>query len=405
MTEAPQIGRAQAAGRAVLFVVLLGAVSLFADATYEGARSVLGPYFEQLAAGIVFTGALAGLGEAAAYALRVVSGYVADRTGAYWTFTFLGYAVNLGAVPLLALAGNWELAAVLVLAERLGKALRVPARDTLLATASHRLGYGTAFGIHELLDQIGAVGGPIWVAVALGITGELQAAFAWLGLPAALALAALLWARVWWGRNVGRADRPGATTEHTEGDEVDQPAAVRRAARFRLFCAFVFLTNVAFASWMFLGYHFKGTLGIGPTWIAIVYAVAMGVDAVAAVPLGTLFDRLGTRILVAAPLLGAAASAAAFLAPGFPVALVAATLWGLAMSMQETVFKAVVPLLVGEKRRATAYGWVQANQGIGWLVGAGVLGTVYQTVGTVACAALAGAVGLAAAGLAGKGVT
>lgn len=386
-----------AVSRAFTFVALLGIVSLFADVTYEGARSVLGPYLRELSAGIVLTGALAGIAEAAAYALRVVTGHVADRTRAYWTFTFLGYIVNLGAVPLLAVAGEWQLAAILVLAERAGKALRVPARDTLLAEASRRLGYGTAFGIHEMMDQIGAIGGPIWVAVSLWFADDMRAGFLALGIPALLALLALTAARIWWARNVQQPACPPTAPQHPE--EPPSNVAGRRRA-FIIFCSFAFLTNVAFANWLFLGYLFQAAIGLHATWIAIAYAIAMGVDAIAAIPLGAMFDRVGLRALLPAAPIGAAATVVGLLGPNKWFAIACAALWGLAMAFQETVFKAVVPHLVGQGRRATAYGWVQASQGLGWLVGSGLLGVLYQHAGAWAGAGAAGLLGVIAAWLA-----
>jgi len=146
------------------FVVLLGTVSLFADVTYEGARSITGPFMAILGASATVVGVVAGFGELSGYALRLVSGYLADRTGRYWTIVFLGYAINLLAVPLLALVGHWEMAAVLMVAERMGKAVRTPARDVMLSCAAEPIGRGWSFGLHEALDQIGAVCGPLLVA-------------------------------------------------------------------------------------------------------------------------------------------------------------------------------------------------------------------------------------------------
>jgi MFS-type transporter involved in bile tolerance (Atg22 family) len=179
----------------VTFVVLLGMVSLFADMTYEGARSVTGPYLAVLGASATIVGIVAGLGELLGYGLRLVAGYLGDRTGRYWAITILGYAVNLLAVPLLALAGRWELAALLLLAERAGKAIRTPTRDAMLSHATAATGRGWGFGLHEAMDQTGALLGPLLVAGVLAVRGAYEAAFALLLLPALAALAVLLAAR------------------------------------------------------------------------------------------------------------------------------------------------------------------------------------------------------------------
>ena len=142
---------------AIRFVVLLGVVSLFADMTYEGARSVTGPFLAVLGASGTAVGLIAGLGELIGYSLRLASGYLADRTGRYWAITLVGYGLNLIAVPLLALAGRWEIAAALMICERVGKAIRTPARDAMLSHATHQVGHGWGFGLHEAMDQAGAV--------------------------------------------------------------------------------------------------------------------------------------------------------------------------------------------------------------------------------------------------------
>jgi hypothetical protein len=174
------------------FVVLIGIVSLFADMTYEGARSVTGPYLGALGASGFVVGLVAGLGELIGYALRLVSGYVADRTARYWAVTLVGYALNMLAVPLLALAGHWETAAALMIAERVGKAIRTPARDAMLSHATREVGHGWGFGLHEAMDQAGAMIGPLAVAAALAAGWGYRAGFGVLLVPAVLALGVLL---------------------------------------------------------------------------------------------------------------------------------------------------------------------------------------------------------------------
>lgn len=177
---------------ALKFVVLLGVVSLFADMTYEAARSITGPYLALLGASGTIVGIVAGFGELVGYALRLVSGIVADKTGKYWSITVVGYAINMIAVPLLALAGRWELAAFFIVAERLGKAIRTPARDAMLSHATAEMGRGWGFGLHEALDQVGAMLGPLIVATVLYFNGSYQAGFAVLAIPAVLALSVLI---------------------------------------------------------------------------------------------------------------------------------------------------------------------------------------------------------------------
>jgi MFS-type transporter involved in bile tolerance (Atg22 family) len=170
--------------QALKFVILLGVVSLFADMTYEGARSAVGPFLGMLGASALVVGLVSGGGELVGYTLRLWSGRLADRTRQYWVITFVGYAVNLLAVPLLAFAGNWQMAALLVVLERAGKALRTPARDAMLSYATKSTGRGWGFGLHEALDQIGATVGPLVLTVVIAQSGDYRRGFLTLIIPA-----------------------------------------------------------------------------------------------------------------------------------------------------------------------------------------------------------------------------
>ena len=180
---------------AFYFIILLGLVSLLADVTYEGARSVTGPYLGLLGASSAVVGFAAGFGEMLGYAFRLVSGYWADRTHRYWLLTIVGYALNLLAIPLLAFVGNWQIAVLLLILERLGKGLRTPARDVMLSQATKQVGRGFGFGLHEAMDQIGAVAGPVFVSIVLARNLGYRDAFLFLGIPAILAMILVVTAR------------------------------------------------------------------------------------------------------------------------------------------------------------------------------------------------------------------
>src|SRR5215467_10575465 len=182
--------------RAVVFIILLGAISLFADMTYEGARSITGPYLGALGVTATTIGIVAGLGELVGYAVRLDSGYLADVSGRYWAVTIFGYVLNLFAVPLLALAGNWQIAVVLIIAERMGRAVRSPPRDAMLSHAAGQTGLGWGFGLHQALDQTGAVVGPLIVSGVLFLGNDYRAAFSVLLAPALVSISLVLAARV-----------------------------------------------------------------------------------------------------------------------------------------------------------------------------------------------------------------
>src|SRR6266700_7722184 len=180
---------------AMRFIVLLGVVSLFGDMTYEGARSITGPFLGFLGASATVVGIVAGLGELIGYGARLAPGWLGDRTQRYWAVTIAGYVLNLLAVPLLALAASWEVAAALIIIERMGRAIRSPARDAMLSHAATHTGLGWGFGLHEAMDQSGAIIGPLLVSAALYLRYGYPDAFAILLAPALISLAVVFTAR------------------------------------------------------------------------------------------------------------------------------------------------------------------------------------------------------------------
>jgi MFS family permease len=347
------------------FIILVGVVSLFSDMTYEGARSITGPFLGMLNASATLVGIVAGLGEFIGYALRLVSGYLTDRLGKYWGITFVGYALNLFAVPLLALAGDWELAALLILTERMGKAIRTPARDAMLSHATTEVGRGWGFGFHEAMDQIGAMLGPLIVALVLYFNGDYRAGFAYLLIPAILAVLVItIAARLY---------------PHPQHLEVTVPKLSTKGLTqpYWLYVAAVGLIGAGYADFPLIAYHF-GKAAVAPhNWIPIFYAVAMGVDAVAALILGRLFDRLGMPVIVAVSFLSALFAPLVFLG-GFNLALVGMVLWGIGMGAQESIIKAALAEMVPRTRRATGYGVFNTGFGLFWFLGSALMGILYD---------------------------
>ena len=293
--------------RALKFVILLGVVSLLADMTYEGARSITGPYLAILGASGTIVGIVAGFGELIGYGLRLVSGYVSDRTGKYWVVTLFGYFVNLLAVPLLALAGRWEVAAFLMIMERMGKAIRNPSRDAMLSHATQSIGRGWGFGLHEAMDQIGAILGPLIVATVLYLNGGYRISFAILLVPALLALAVLLVARALYPRP---RDLEVASSELRTGGF---------SRTFWLYLAAVSLIAAGYVDFPLISFHFEKLSVVPKVWVPVFYAVAMGVDALAALFFGRLFDRIGLSILIVVSLISSVFAPLVFLG-GFSLA-------------------------------------------------------------------------------------
>src|SRR5437016_14189143 len=168
---------------ALQFVVIIGIANFFADFTYEGARGIVGPFLGSLGASAAIVGFVAGLDELMGYGLRSVSGYFADKSHRHWAFAFLGYTVNLLAVPALALATRWPLAATLVVSERVGRGIRKPTVDAMLSYAGKSIGAGWVFGLNEALDQAGATVGPLLVALILYLNGGVGTRFRFVLIP------------------------------------------------------------------------------------------------------------------------------------------------------------------------------------------------------------------------------
>lgn len=362
-------------GAALRLVVLLGIVSLFADMTYEGARSISGPFLAVLGASGAVVGLVAGFGEFAGYALRLAAGWLTDRTRRYWTLTIAGYAVNLLAVPALALAGRWETAAALLMMERMGKALRNPPRDAMLSFATRSVGAGWAFGLHEALDQTGAILGPLIVAAILHWKGGYRESFAVLLIPALLALAVLIMAK-----------RAFPRPQELEPRFAPLEAA-GQARTYWIFLAGAALCAAGFADFPLIAFHVEKTRLLGEVWIPVLYAVAMGVDALAALALGRAFDRFGLRVVAAAPLFACVSAPLAFLG-GTAGVWAGAALWGAAMGAQESVLRAAVSKLSPSERRGTSFGIFHAVFGTAWFLGSALLGWLYD-VSLTALAAFA----------------
>ena len=350
---------------AVRFIVLLGVVDLFADMTYEGARSVTGPYLGVLGASAAIVGLVAGFGELLGYALRLLSGYLSDRTGSYWPITIVGYVINLFAVPLLALTGRWELAVFLIVAERAGRGIRVPARDAMLSHAGSQTGLGWGFGLHGALDSAGAILGPLTVGASLYLKGDYQGAFAILAIPAVLTMILLFAARHFYPRP---RDLDVAPPDLTAG---------HLPRRFWIYAAAAALIAAGYADFPLIAFHFGKTGLIAPVFIPVLYSLAMAADAMAALLLGRLFDRIGIGAMLLATCASALSAPLAFLG-GPAAAMTGMVLWGIGMGAQGSVMRAAIAPLAPASQRGTAYGIFNAAYGLAWFAGSSLLGVLYD---------------------------
>lgn len=345
------------------FILLLGVVSLFGDMTYEGGWSIVGPYLATLGASAAVVGVASGLGELVGYIVRLGSGITVDRTRGYWPIAIFGYVINVLAVPALALAGSWPVATALVIAERFGKGVRVPPRDAMLASAASRVGAGWAFGVHEAMDQTGALLGPLAVALILFIGGGYQVAFAALAIPAAASLVVL-----------GLARRRFPHPERTRGERT---GAVTDRRAFVLYTIFAALTVAGFAHFSIISYHITVQKILSEPLVPLFFAIATGVSAVSALLAGLAFDRVGLASVLFVPIVTAVVPFLAF-GSSPQVLAIGMILWGVVLGAQESTVRAAVAHLVAPGARGTAYGIFNTAYGVAWFLGSSALGIAYD---------------------------
>lgn len=350
---------------ALQFVIIIGIVNLFADFTYEGARSINGAFLASLGASAVAVGFVAGFGELVGYGLRSITGFFASKTHKYWIFAFIGYAVNMLAVPALALAGNWPVAAMLMIAERTGRAIRKPAMETMLSFSGKQIGSGWVFGLNEFLDQFGATVGPLVVAFVLFMKGSYHDGYVVLFVSALLCIGALIVARILFPKPQD-LNKQEAVYLQTKG--------FSRA--FWLYVLAGGFVAAGFADFSLIAFHFQKTASVATHWIPIFYASAMAMAGVSSLFFGRLFDKIGFKSLLASFFLGS------FFAPfvffgNFLFALIGMLLWGIGMGAQDSILKAVLSNTISLEKRSMAFGVFDTGFGIAWFLGSVAMGFIY----------------------------
>jgi len=350
---------------AIFFVILLGIVSLFGDMTYEGARSINGQYLAILGATGTIVGIVAGLGELLGYSFRLVSGYVSDRTGKYWLVTFVGYFLNLFAVPLLALAGNWPLAASLMVLERFGKAIRTPARDAMLSYATKETGRGWGFGLHEAMDQTGAIIGPLIVSCILYYKGTFQTSYAVLFIPAICAMTVLAVSWMLYPR--------------PQDLEIEIPDMKKEGftKKYWLYILAISCIAAGYVDFPLIAFNFQKVAVISEVWVPIFFSISMASAGLAALICGRLYDKVGFSVLIYVTAISSLFVPLVFL-DGFYLPLAGLILWGIGIGTQESIMRAVVANMVQMDKRGTAYGILNIWFGIFWFLGSALIGFLYD---------------------------
>lgn len=358
---------------AFVFVVLMGIVSLLADMTHEGARSIYGAYLPLLGASATALGFATGLGELVGYTLRLVTGIIADRTKQYWSMTIIGYGMNLVAIPLLALVpeNGWILACMLIILERTGKAIRQPAKNTLLSFAASQVGVGKAFALQEFLDQLGAFLGPVilfgvlWYKQGADPISSFALCFAILTVPAVLTMIFLMVAR-------HKFPHP----EQFEKPSNSQTFTARK--NFIIYLAAIGLFAMGFVDFPIVTMHIAKKGILAENMLPLLYAAAMIVDAFAALFFGWLYDRIRFKALIIAGSLAAFFAIFIFCTDSLPLMMVGIALWGVGMGAQESILKAAVVTLTPKDNRSTSFGIFESCFGLCWFVGSWLMGWLYD---------------------------
>jgi len=359
-------------------VLLLGVISMLGDFVYEGGRSVLPDYMRQLGLDAVAIGSALGFAEFMGWASRPVGGFIADRTGRYDLLIKVGYG-GLLVIPLMAFT-PWALPVILLaVAERVLRGVRVPARDAMLARRRGAVGLGMAFGIHELLDQLGATLGPLLAIVVLSTFHSIGAVFLAMSIPYVILLTSLT-----------------RLPKHIERSEASY--SFKPSRKTLVYSAVVGLNSAGLLPASLVLYMVSVAAGAGSWLVPTAYTLAMVVDAATGLVMGRAFDRWGGVVVAAG--IGVSFLPALLVNTPIPLLMVCASLVGVAVGAQETVFRALVAQMAEKDGLGASY----AYYGIALGAGAAVAGTVYGYMiefgaPTVVIVAYAGAFQLAALAL------
>jgi len=342
---------------AYLAIISFGLISLFGDIIYEGARGIVPTYLMFLGATALIVGLVGGLGEFLGYSLRLVSGYLADTTRSYWLFVFLGYGLLIS-IPLLAFTGYWQIAIILVLIERIAKALRAPARDTIFSVVTKGVGTGKAFGLHEFMDQLGAISGPLIVATVLYFTGN-KYFYAFLILLVPYLFLIIILSSVYVKMKLYTKTMLSTLQKNVGSGETRLPSGFK-------FYTFAVILNTAGLIHVSLILYIASNI-MFPWMVAILYLMLQGIDAIIAPFSGYVYDKTGRSILLIPFVLSVIPTIFALMGT-FSSVIIAALFFGIILGMQESIYRAAVSDLTPIEKRGTAYGIFNAAYGFGFLI-------------------------------------
>lgn len=365
---------------AVRAIIIFGIISLLGDMVYESARGANSQYFELIGISAAKVGLVFGIGEFLGYFLRLISGVISDKSKKPWAFMFIGYGM-LFFVPLMGFTQNWNVLFVLILMERIGKAIRNPSKDTVLSAISeNQVGVGFAFGLQEALDQVGAFLGPLIFTAVFYFTGkntlaEYSLGYKFLFIPFVLLMLFLYYSY----RVISKGNLLGEEYVREFKSENLKPI-------FWMYMAFTFFATLGFLNFSTLGYHMKSQNILTDGKITLIYSVAMIVDALTALIVGRLYDKLkeksgkkdgGILVLGAIPVV-------TLLLPFFGLTMsksliiVSMIIFGIIMGTHETIMRSAIADITPFDKRGTGYGVFNTGYGLALFLGATITGYLYD---------------------------
>ena len=364
----------------ITVIIIFGIISLLGDMVYESARSANSQYFNLLGINAAQVGLIFGIGEFLGYFLRLIAGILSDKSGKHWLFIFIGYGMLI-AVPLMGLTMNWDILVILILAERIGKSLRNPAKDTILsAVAENQVGTGFAFGLQEALDQIGAFTGPLIFTLVFYFTAENGVAQYQLGYKLLLIpFIALMFFVTFAYFKTERENLIPSIKRKEFYTENLRPT-------FWIYTAFTFFCTLGFVNFSVIGYHLKANNLLSDGNITLLYSCAMIVDAITALVIGRAYDQMkkkaktktgGLLVLIAVPFITLLIPFLT-LSTSTTMIIIGMIIFGIVIGTHETIMRSAIADIAPFSKRGTGYGIFNTSYGLALLGGAALMGWLYD---------------------------
>lgn len=370
----------------------LGFVSLFMDVSSEMIHALLPLYLVSvLGASTLTVGIIEGIAEATASITKVFSGALSDYLGRRKWLAAAGYGLAALTKPVFPLVTHIVPLTAARFVDRVGKGIRGAPRDALVADLTPPDLRGTAFGLRQSLDTVGALIGPLLAIVFMAVLADNFKAVFWIAVAPAFVSVAIIVSVV---REPAQPGRPRAVRAPLSRAELS-----RLDITYWMVVAVAAVFTLARFSEAFLLLRAQ-SVGLHLTFVPVVMVVMNVVYAFSAWPAGALSDRIGRYGLLTAgfALLIVADLVLAFGNSVAPV-MIGVALWGLHMGLTQGLLSALVADTAPAELRGTAFGMFNLVSGIALLAASVIAGELWDRIGpdgTFLAGALFTAVALAA---------